>query len=203
VNGYESDIGNFEARMKQHSANRFLLVTTSTVSETVRNQLVAVSKDESSSRKATYWAKSDLIAALERHPDLLSKYFRSWQSEADEAVEFIHAHLFPAHRGALMWCPGVAAIFGNRGYEDPCAKAEVERLRSELSNRRIEQLAFATDNYSWAVLVRHEDAHTLNDLVWQCSYVSEDDPAYTYERREGFTRLYSYFHTPHKPRCPL
>ena len=88
----EADIGNFETKMKQHEANRYLLITTSTVSETVKNQLLAISKDQSSARKATYWARSDLIERLQEHPDLIKKYFHSWESEADEAVIYIHTN---------------------------------------------------------------------------------------------------------------
>ncbi len=197
----ESDIGNFETKMKQHSANRYLLVTTSTVSETVKNQLMAVSKDESSPRKATYWAKPDLIAKLQGNPDIYRKYFHSWQTEADEAVDYVRKHLFSAHRGALLWCPGITAIFGNDGYEDARTQLEVENLRSELTNRKLEEVAFTTDdeNFSWVVLVRANNAYELNDLAWECSWASHD----SLQRSEGFTRLYSYLNTPHKSKCPM
>ena len=190
----ESDIGNFEARMKQHRANRYLLVTTTIPSQTVQEQFIAVSKDESSPRKAACWAKADLVGMLEEHPDICRKYFRSWQSEAEEAVLFVHKHLFPAHRGALLWCPDVTAVFGNDGYAHKDCQTEVDKLRTELSARSIDVLAFAPDEdeYSWVLLVASGDARQLNDLVWECSWVKPGHPIYELERSEAYGRLYSY-----------
>ncbi|MCI0665850.1 MAG: restriction endonuclease [Acidobacteria bacterium] len=199
----ESDIGNFEAKMKQHNANRYLLITTSTVSETVKNQFQAVSEDGTSPRRATFWAKSDLIERLQNNSDLYKRYFQSWQAEADEAVNYLHEHFFPEHRGAFLWCPGITAIFGNDGYKDERTQSEIQSLRSELIKRRLEELAFAIDgeNYSWVILVRSADARELNDLIWECSWCPGNGDLS--QRSQTTVRLSSYFRTPHKSKCSI
>lgn len=199
----EADIGNFETKMKQHNANRYLLVTTSTVSETVKNQFEAVTKDGSSPRKATYWAKNDLIEKIQNNPDISRKYFHSWQTEAIEAVNYARTHLFSAHRGAILWCDGVAAIFGNDGYGDARVKAQIDCIRNELLNQNLKELAFALDDttFSWVLLTRTNDTDNvvhLHELVWRCYWLPSDHPVYEIQHLEAFSRLYTYFYTPHK-----
>ena len=196
----EKDIGNFEIRMKQHKCNRYLLITTTAVSETVKNQLQAVTSDESTVRKATFWAKPELIGRLQKHADIYRKYFRSWQAEAEEAVNYVNGHLFPAHRGALLWCPGVTAVFGNDGYGHPKVQAEIERLRNKLRAQELEELGFSSCGaYSWVVLVKSADAQGLYELIWKCSWISKDHLAYQHERNEALNLLYSFFNRPLKP----
>ena len=204
----EIDIGNFETKMKQHNANRYLLVTTSNISETVKNQLLAVTKDQSSPRKATYWAKHDLNEMLEYNQGIYEKHFHSWSAEAKEAVEYVNNHLFPAHRGALLWCPGVTVVFGNDGYESDKCKAQITHIRKCISGFPYEELAFATDTgkYSWVLLIASPEAYELHKLVWQSflkfSGVKPDQIAYEHEYNEASNRLYSYFDIPHKPLAP-
>ncbi|WP_339746978.1 restriction endonuclease [uncultured Rubinisphaera sp.] len=205
----EKDIGNFETKMKQHNANRYLLVTTSNISETVKNQLLAVTKDQSSSRKATYWTKHDLNEMLEHNQVIYEKYFHSWSIEVNEAVDYVHNHLFPAHRGAMLWCPGVSVVFGNDGYGSEKCKRLVEKIRKSISEGSYKELAFTTDkeNYSWALLVDSPESYDLHKLVWQCflefSMNNDSQIAYDHESDEAYDRLYSYFNNPHKLISPV
>lgn len=197
----ERDIGNFENKMRHHGANRFLLVTTTTVSESVKNQLLDVSNDESNNRKATFWARTDVLEQLQANPDIVRKYFGSWDSEACEAVNYIHQHLYEAHRGALLWCPGVTALFGNDGYASPTVQQEVKNTCDRLATHHIEQLASAqcANQNSWVVLARSADAHLLHNWVWESAYPRvKDTPAYREEVRIAASRLYTYWDQPHK-----
>ena len=191
----EADIGNFEAKMKQHRATHYLLVTTTIASETVKNQLEAVSNDTSSPRKATYWGKDELTGRIQKYQDVLEKYFRSWQREAAEAVDYVHSHLHEAHRGAILWCPGVTAIFGNDNHKDERSRAGLQRLQDKLVES--EMLANHTDGYSWVVLVRSDETMSLFNLVWDCCSV-KDHPAYSHQLNEAHAKVWSYFRTPHK-----
>lgn len=206
----EADIGNFELRMKQHKANRYLLVTTSTVSETVKNHLKAVSEDESSVRKASFWAMQDLIGLLQEHRQVRVKYLgvaHSWEEEADEAAAYVARHFFEAHRGAMLWCPGVTAVFGNDGHTHPKTQAQVERFRKALKVKRRKELAFArgTDRYSWVILVKSADAHGLHKLIWECvdEELKSRSIIYEGEQQTAARRLYSYWSKPHKPENPI
>src|ERR1051325_1955369 len=55
----ESDIGNFQAKISLHHANRYLLITTTIPSETVKDHLSAISRDPTNSYKAGFWARHD------------------------------------------------------------------------------------------------------------------------------------------------
>ncbi len=208
----ERDIGNFESRMRLHRCNRYLLVTTTTVSETVKNQLAAISSDTSDDRMAVFWRGQDLKEKLAAYPDLFDKYFFSWKREAEIAATFCSTHQFPVHRGAILWCPGVTVIFGNDGYvpeeDQPMTEAhertrvEVENLRDSLRNQKIEQLAFATneDGYTWTLLVRCADARAMTDLVWECYPISTGS-GHTVNYGDAVAKLNSYWDSPKKQSC--
>jgi len=112
----EKDIGNIELRMKRHHANRYLLISSGAVGETVKSQLHALSRDETSPRMAIFWVKSDLVRFLNEFPSIQKRYFATWDDEAKEAAVLLHTHYFVAHRGSILWRPGVTAIFGNDGF---------------------------------------------------------------------------------------
>nr|WP_025007877.1 restriction endonuclease [Shewanella putrefaciens] len=59
ANVSESDLGYYERKMEKHKANRYLLVTTSSVTESVRNHFEATNNSETD-KKAIYWTKNDL-----------------------------------------------------------------------------------------------------------------------------------------------
>lgn len=201
----ESDVGNIESRMKIHKANRYLLVTSTTVSSTVRNQLQAISEDAGTIYKAAFWGSTDLHEKLLKYDKLIEKYFHSWDVEAVEAVAYIKAHFFEAHRGALLWLPCVTAVFGNDGYSAPEAKEQVERIRARLKSLGIQVLSFAVceDDYSYALLVDSNDARTLHDLTWSCvSDRIRKLPAFSLEEHTASCILWTYMSQPHKSSLP-
>jgi hypothetical protein len=71
----ENDIGNFQARLSVHRANRYLLITTTIPSENVKDQLSALSRDPAVPFKAGFWAKHDLIRLLQENPRIVERYF--------------------------------------------------------------------------------------------------------------------------------
>ena len=72
----ESDIGNFQARLSVHRANRYLLITTTIPSETVKNQIQAFSRDPVIPFKAGFWAKHDLVPPPRIHRPVLNRTWR-------------------------------------------------------------------------------------------------------------------------------
>jgi len=107
----ESDLGNFLLKIMQHKANRYLIATSSVLSETVKNQLTALSDSPSHNIKCTFWVKSDLESFLLNEPEILKKYFGPLgslsQSEKIEVVaNYLKEHHFQEHRGAILICPG-------------------------------------------------------------------------------------------------
>lgn len=203
----EADIGNWQSKMQVHQANRYLLVTSSLVSETVKDQLAALTADNGDNRSAIFWARSDLQELLLRHSDVKNKYFFSWEEEAEIAANYLGNHHFSAHRGAILWTSNVTAVFGNDGYSSNISgdseatqrtRKEVEGLKQKLLQLGTEELAFelSPDGYSWVVLVKSDNAKELNDLVWDCYPSGSSSNNSQYE--EAAKRLRSYWDTPFK-----
>jgi hypothetical protein len=158
----------------------------------------------------------DILLLLEDHPDVIAKFYpwvqaAAWQAEASRAAQYTHDHLFACHRGALLWCPHIAAVFGNDGYDPPSgrnvndgnirAREEVEQVREKLREAGIKELAFGkdSDGYSWAILVDSDDADGLFEMVWGCYPPgSSNNPS---QKTEAFVKLRSYTRTPVKPHC--
>lgn len=201
VEGYTEDL-------RRHKANCYLLITNRTVSQTVAERIEALNRDTSDCRKAAFWNWSNLSELIQNYPDIATKYFISWFDEAKEAADYASNHHFSAHRGAILWMPGVTAIFGNDGYMPRSddidesiftTRREVEQLRHKLSVMKVEELAFNTsedDGYSWAILVASENAKELHDLIWDCYSQNENDNAF--QRDISFERLNSYWVNFHK-----
>jgi hypothetical protein len=159
------------------------------------------------------WA--DILVLLEDYPDVIAKFYPwlrsiSWRVEAVRAAEYVHKHLFSAHRGAILWCPYTTAIFGNDGYDpqptsmeiakDNRAKMEVTALRNRLHDLQHAELAFGLDKsgYSWAMLVDSGNAEAMFELVWECYPIF---PAYSHEKTSAFVDLRSYVRAPVNPHC--
>jgi hypothetical protein len=177
----EKDIGNFEARMKLHRANRYLLVSSTTVSETVRNQLDAVSQDESSARRATFWTRQDLLRLLGENPEVGRRY-APHQQAAEKIVELIRNDhkLLSVHRGAMAWGNDATVVYGNDGYRpidesapDPKnvrTHRQIALLRLMLKDKGWQEIAFAAspDGVTWVLLVRSTEVDTLKQILWAC-----------------------------------
>jgi hypothetical protein len=74
------DIGNFQAKLSLHKANRYLLITSTVPSETVKDHLAAMSNDRALPYKAGFWAKHDVSKFLDKFPDIASRYFGGAQA---------------------------------------------------------------------------------------------------------------------------
>ena len=159
----EVDLGNIELRMKLHQANRYLLVTSITVSETVKNQLKAISDDPETTRMATYWAKHDVIRLLEQYEHIRKRYLHSWEHQEKEVAEILNDHHFEAHRGAVLWRTGISAIFENRD------ERNIGFYKARLQERKIEELAIGHSSGGGTIvmLVRYGDASDLDNMVWE------------------------------------
>jgi hypothetical protein len=77
--------------------------------------------------------------------------------EAVQAANYLHEKHFELHRGAVLWEPGVVAIFGNDGYlQEERTRKEVDIVRKKLQAARLKEVAFGTDSveggYTWALL---------------------------------------------------
>jgi len=119
--------------------------------------------------------------------------------EAVQAANYLHEKHFELHRGAVLWEPGVVAIFGNDGYlQEERTRNEVDIVRKKLQDARLKEVGFGIDSveggYTWALLfeVRGEEYQTkvgrkfhrvmlINwsfDLVWDAWSVAypTDDP---------------------------
>jgi hypothetical protein len=158
----------------------------------------------------------DILLLLEDHPDVIARFCPwvqtvAWRAEASRAAEYVGEHLFTAHRGAILWCPHIVAVFGNDGYDpepgqpvddgNVRAREEVKQLRSKLQDAGIAELAFGKckDGYSWAILVEHDDADRLFEMVWECYPPgSSNDPR---QRSNAFVKLRSYTRAPVKQHC--
>lgn len=196
----ESDIGYFENKLKTHNANRYLLVTSSVVSETVKNHIEATSQDFSSGLNATYWAKNDLIERISNNKAVYKKYFTSWDKEAEEAVSYVNNHLYSAHMGAMLWTEDVSIVFGNDGYKSPKVKERINLLRKELHTKNIKELSFSISDKesSWVMVVNSKEAEKLHDIIWGLAKKHHDPIIVECQRNKAFSLLVSYFSEPHK-----
>jgi len=176
----ENDIGNFDLKMRQHGANRYLLVTTTTVSETVKNQLQALSNDNSSNRKAIFWNRHDLDRFAEEYQTVFSRYF-PWVNQANIICEHIRNdhRLFSIHRGSMPWGDNITVMYGNDGYDpepgEPInmyntrTRMQVKLIEDKLKDIGLKQLAFgkSRDGATWVILVESTDIARLNAIVWE------------------------------------
>ena len=102
------------------------------------------------------------------------------QSECRKIARFFRQYLFSVWCGAVQWTPELVAIFGNDAYisekeEETNAFRMVQNFRKELRLRNIKELAFGvnSDGYTWSMLVEHESARFIHELVWDCMNYSE------------------------------
>ena len=92
----EADIGNYVARMSRHGCTRYLLVTSSVPSETVRAQLAAIATTNPAYR-ALIWSKADLARLLQKHPAI-------WQTHVqDPIVRWAGKKALPGVRAGITW----------------------------------------------------------------------------------------------------
>src|SRR5437588_173636 len=80
-----------------------------------------------------------------------------WSAEARRAVERIGTELHEAWCGAVLWKPGIIALFGNEGSKGRVLSRWLKGLR-EIVVQQLGaiELGFAAseDGYSWVILAR-------------------------------------------------
>ncbi|WP_429181351.1 restriction endonuclease [Aeromonas salmonicida] len=177
------DIGNFELKMRQHKANRYLLANTTIASETVKQQFKALSEDESINRKAIFWSGQDVIRLLDDFNEIRMRY-QPWHKEAEKLCEHINGthQLMANHRGVMEWGDGITAVYGNDGYDprpgEPISKyvkrtrRQVEIFENGIEKKGFNKLAFAKskNGVTWVILVESNDINTLSAFI-QASFM--------------------------------
>jgi len=172
------DIGNFELKMRQHKANRYLLANTTTASETVKQQLKALSEDESTNRSAIFWSGQDIIRLLEDFSEISMRY-QPWHKEAEKLCEHINGthQLMANHRGVMKWGENITAVYGNDSYDplpgkpvseyETRTRRQVEIFEKAIEAKGLKKLAFAKskEGVTWVVLVESSDINTLGALI--------------------------------------
>jgi hypothetical protein len=117
----------------------------------------------------------EVVRALERATSKNGYNIPVLQSETRKIARYFSQYLISVWGGAVQWTPELVAAFGNDGYvEENGAESEsfkkVQKFRSELKALNIKELAFGTtkDGYSWSMLVEHDSATFINELLWDC-----------------------------------
>lgn len=178
----ENDLKNIVERIKLHKANRYLIATSTVISEVVNNQLKAISSDESTTYKCAFWTKNDILETLKNHPEIAKKYFEilDWKKVTQELADQLQKHHFEAHRGAILYIKNITAVFGNDGYKSSKAKErkkinepvllEIENLRKLMKKRNEKEIAFglSRDQFSWVMLVESNKTSEYNKVIWEC-----------------------------------
>lgn len=185
----EADLGNVEARMKANGANRYLLITSTTVSEVARRQISAISEDNTSYRMGIFWTKTDLIKYLCEYNSILNRYFFSFGKQAEVAGKLIRQHHYTAHRGAVLWTNEITVVFENRGHD-------IEEMRSLLKHQNLKEIShyISEDGQTWVILIGSSSAHDLNEIVW--SKFPEKDLYTIIQKNIAFERIWQFWHLP-------
>ena len=196
----ESDIPNFTIRSKQHMANRYLLVTSGAVSETVKDLFNVINRDEHAGLKCAFFAKNDLIDYITPYPNLYEKYFnpsnQPLEEKAKNLLSFLKRHQFQVHRGAILYDRKTTAVFGNDGFVTEKMQNSLLQFRSFLETEKIHEITFVTceENYSWVMLVDSPDARDLHAKIWECHPSDDDWKSYVID--EAFQRLWTHWDKP-------
>jgi len=131
---------------------------------------------------------------------------RYWKEQASLAANFIELNHYEAHRGAILWCPTVTAIFENRvddnADEATGPHAGWSRLRERLASDGYVELGIgvAKDGCAWCMLVRSNDAPKLFDLAWEFS-PSLDPVAFKAQKEIAIGRVWTLHDNPANESC--
>ena len=98
----------------------------------------------------------------------------NYQAEATRALKITSGRMFEAHRGAFLWHEptDLMLLFGNDGF----GKYHLEFLRAKCAEEGVTIWADVTskdkefpeeDDYSFVMLIRHNDADMASEWVWQ------------------------------------
>lgn len=198
----ERDIPNFITKVKKHEANRYLLVTSANVSETVKDLFQTENRDNTSGIKCSFFSKQDLMDYIMPFPDLVLKYFeypkRSILDKADEILKYIYTHQFQVHRGAMLYDERTSVVFGNDGYRSQERQMSIRIFRAFLKSQSITELAYkkSEGGTSWVLLVDYADAKLLHDKIWELHPGNEQWKIN--EQNEAYSRLWTHWQKPLK-----
>lgn len=135
----ENNIPNFQLRATQHKANRYLLATTTVVSETVKDLFNTINGDEKQGLKCTFFNQHDLKDFIRLYPDLFEKYFnpdnQPLEEKARALIRFLYHHYFEVHRGAILYDTNITAVFGNDGYTNSSTQQCIKHFENYLKKK--------------------------------------------------------------------
>lgn len=120
-----------------------------------------------------------------------------WRGQALEAASYVHNHLFPAHRGAILWAPTVVAAFANDGRM--LDHRYFEKFKRRIGKKNILAEAYdEEEEYSYVILIRSSDAQKTFDNLWRCFAAEEGaDASYvSVQSSTAYVRVNSYFAEP-------
>lgn len=196
----ESDIPHFDLRATQHGCNRYLVATTTTVSEGVKDLFLAANMDEKKGLKCAFLNRYDIKELLSIYPEIYDKYFNksnlSFEEKAKTLLHYIKGHQFEVHRGALLYNDQITAVFGNDGYDDERTQLSIERLRDQLKQDGVYEIAMnvCADNYSWVIFIDSAHAVHYHDKIWE--FYPADKRWKELEKEESFKRMWTHWSTP-------
>ncbi len=104
----ESDVGLIIERTVSNHCNKYLLITSTIPASGLATQIREISSNPSIPITASFWSKSDIERILERHNDLVVRYFSSgqkvvaWQSDQTSEAHIIAVHLHPDFSSELQ-----------------------------------------------------------------------------------------------------
>lgn len=191
----ETDIPNFFLKAKQHHANRYLIATTTVVSETVKDNFNSLNNDEQSGLKCAYFNKYDLTDYIRLYPELYEKYFNPDNQPLEEKglnlIRFLRRHYFEVHRGAILYDANITAVFGNDGYTHATQQA-LKKLRTLLKAEGVHEINFIKPaEGSWCMFIQSNNAKYYHDKLWEFFPAAED-----YKKGQdetNFARLWTHW----------
>ncbi len=196
----ESDIPNFQAKAMQHKANRFLLATTTVVSETVKDIFNVINNDEKSGLKCAFFNQYDLKDYIKLYPELYNKYFnpdnQPLEEKAKSLLRFLYHHYFEVHRGAILYDSNITAIFGNDGYNNTYTMQSIKSLRRLLKREGVHEINMIKPEGtgSWCMFIQSNNARYYHEKIWELYPADKDWKAR--EMQGNFARLWTHWDTP-------
>ncbi|WP_214071847.1 restriction endonuclease [Mucilaginibacter sp. dw_454] len=196
----ESDIPNFVTKASQHKANRYLLATTTVVSETVKDLFNATNDNERSGLKCAFFNQHDLKDFIRLYPDLYEKYFNSddqpLKEKARALARFLQVHHFEVHRGAILYDSNITAVFGNDKFSDKRTKQTISAFRQLLKEEGVHEIILVQtdDKFSWCMFIQSSNAYYYHEKIWEL--YPADDIGKAAQKEANFTRLWTHWDTP-------
>jgi hypothetical protein len=189
----EDQIGNIIERTLSHNCNRYLLITSTLPSTSVRNQLENITNNPVIGISAAFWAKNNLSSYIEKFPDLIDKYFSIPQKENSNIIVIdapkinvcVHSHPDFAeelNEAFKIWNSCQSHAFFS------LVKPSQETERILLSHGKIDDSEAA----SIANIIREESGFTIDDGI----ILFSEKRLYSKEYHQLFTSGTRHFESP-------